>query len=331
MKRLARDILPESVYGSLRAAWRAVGIRTYLRSQSGLVARLVRHPMPMSAPWRRDLLDVGRRGAIGDVLLCTPALRELKQKNPTIRVRFYTNFPTLVRGLPYIDEVLSYDQRPNDVILLWYEDAMPPRQHCAKIIGDNLGIKVRNVRPDCIIDLALVEKFRESWRSLPRPHIVVQRRPSIWTPNKEWPEQYWLELIESLSRRASVIEIGKETTERKVVSENYIDLRTKTSLEELIAVIAAGDVFVGPPSGPSHIAAAADIPAVVIIGGYEHPINTSYSKSVSLYTPLACSPCWLREPCPYDLKCLRMIRPDTVEGTVWSVLEKHKLATADLA
>jgi ADP-heptose:LPS heptosyltransferase len=48
----------------------------------------------------------------------------------------------------------------------------------------------------------------------------------------------------------------------------YIDLSNRTSLEELIAVIAAADIFVGPDSGPAHIAAAARTPAVVIYGGY---------------------------------------------------------------
>jgi ADP-heptose:LPS heptosyltransferase len=327
IKKLAKNILPTPVYGLVRITWREV--RIYLRSRSGLVARLVRYPKPMSAPWRRNCLDVGRSGALGDVLLCTPALRELKLKNPTNYLRFYTNYPTLVRGLPYIDEILAYDERPKNVINLKYEDAIPPRAHIAKIMGDSLGINVRNVRPNCVIDRGLVEGFRNSWRSLPRPYIVVQRRAGRWTPNKDWPEKYWIELIESLSRQASVIEIGNKTFEQKSVLKNYMDLRDRTSLEELIAVIAAGDILVGPPSGPSHIAAAANIPSVLIIGGYEHPISASYSGSFSLYTALACAPCWLRKPCPYDLKCLRMIRPDAVERAIWSTLAKGKLASAN--
>ena len=325
-QKLSKDIVPGSVDELIGKMRRALGVRTFLRSRSGLVARLVRHPRPMSAPWRRNSLDIGRCGAMGDVLLCTPALRELKLKNPANCVRFYTDYPTLVRGLPYIDEVLAFNERPKDVILLQYEDAIPPRVHIAKIMGDNLGVNVSNVRPDCVIDLGLVKMFRESWRSLPRPHIVVQRRASQWTPNKDWPEKYWIELIENLSRRASVIEIGNEKLGQKISLKNYLDLRAQTTLEELIAAIAAGDVLVGPASGPAHIAAAAGIPAVVIIGGYELPINSSYSGSVGLYTPVPCSPCWLTEPCPYDLKCLRMIRPNTVEDAVWGTLSKAQIS-----
>jgi ADP-heptose:LPS heptosyltransferase len=158
---------------------------------------------------------------------------------------------------------------------------------------------------------------------LPWPRVIVQRRASRWTLNKDWPDKCWVELINSLSRRTGVIEIGEKTYNEKVPLENYVDLRDDTSLEELVAVVAAGDIFVGPVSGPAHIAAAAGIPAVVIIGGYEHPKNTSYSEHISLYTAVGCAPCWLREPCPYDLKCLKMIRPSTVESAVWRAWANH--------
>jgi ADP-heptose:LPS heptosyltransferase len=250
--------------------------------------------------------------------MCTPALRELKRKNSKNYIRFYTNYPALVQGLPYIDEALSLDRQPNGTISLWYEDVIPPRAHIAKILGDNLGIDVRDVRPDCIIDRVAVERFRESWRRLPHPFVIVHRRASRWTPNKDWPEKYWVEFIERLSQRAGLVEIG-ERSGQKIFLENYIDLREETSLEELVAVIAAGDIFVGPDSGPAHIAAAVGTPAVAIIGGYTHPSSIAYSENVNLYTSVACAPCWLRTPCPHDLKCLKVIRPSTVEREVWKL------------
>lgn len=297
-------------------AWWAPGARTHLRSRSGVIARLLRYPTPGSAPWRRTHLQVARNGGIGDILLCTPALRELKRKNPACRVQFYATHPSLVSGLPYIDQVLQFAERPSDAIYLRYEDAAPPRTHLAKLIGDHLGLDVQDVRPDCMIDPELVASFRASWQSLPRPHIIVQRRASRWTPNKNWPMEYWVELIKRLSLKGTVIEIGVKDSTPEVVLENYVDLRGQ-QLKEFVAVIAAGDILVGPPSGPSHVAAAAGIPAVIIIGGYELPKNSAYSDSVGLHTPVACSPCWLREPCPYQLKCLTAIEPATVESALW--------------
>src|SRR5262245_27056781 len=169
IKEIAKRTLPPSLYGTAKQMWRPVGAAAEtanksLRSRSGVAARLVRYPKPLSAPWRRSSLDIGRSGALGDVLMCTPALRELKIRNPATFVRFYTNYPLRVRGLPYIDEIHTYEDRPQDTVILRYEDVIPPRTHIAKIMGDNLGLKVKNVRPDCSTDPDIVRRFQDSWR-----------------------------------------------------------------------------------------------------------------------------------------------------------------------
>jgi ADP-heptose:LPS heptosyltransferase len=265
-------------------------------------------------------LELARRAGLGDVLLCTPTLRALKEADPTRRVVFFTDFGAAVSGLPYIDRVLPYSFAPTAIRLLKYEGAalhrMPPT-HLARLIGRSLGVEVVDVRPDCVVRRDLVARVLEGWRRYPSPYMVVQRRASRWTPNKDWPDTYWTTLIAGLSRRGTVIEIGfADDQSEQARAENYIDLRSRTSLEEMIAVIASGDVLVAPPSGPMHIAAAMQTPSVVICGGYEHPDSTAYPGNVAIYTPETCAPCWLRTPCPYDRKCLSAISPEQVEDAV---------------
>jgi hypothetical protein len=50
------------------------------------MARWLRHPIPFTAPWQRAVVDVAREGGIGDVLMCTPVLRELKRRRPGCRI-----------------------------------------------------------------------------------------------------------------------------------------------------------------------------------------------------------------------------------------------------
>lgn len=288
--------------------------------RSGVLTRRLRYPNPFEAPWRRAVVDAVRGAGIGDVLMCTPALRELRSHRPNSRIRFYTDFPSLLRGLPYIDEVLPTAAAPPGAVSLRYEDAVPPRRHLAQILADNLGLRVRNVQPDCVIDPALVERFAEMWRGLPRPHIIISRRASKWTPNKEWPQTHWAELIGRLVRKAAVIEIGTSgDTAAESFGVNYLDLRGRTSLEEFAAAIAAADLHVGPDSGPVHIAAAAHKRSVVLYGGYLHPSNTAYPGNIALYTPVECAPCWLRTPCPYNLMCLNVISASQVEEAALSL------------
>lgn len=169
-------------------------------------------------------------------------------------------------------------------------------------------MNVKDPTPDCIVDRQLVARYVDAWKDLPGPRVVVVRRASRFTPNKDWPDASWTELAARLCQSGTVIDIGgREGGGAPAPSGSYLDLRDATLLKELVAVIAAADIYVGPVSGPMHIAAAVGTPSVAIIGGYEHPANSHYEGNLEFYTPVPCAPCWLREPCPYDLKCLRAI------------------------
>ena len=123
-----------------------------------------------------------------------------------------------------------------------------------------------------------------------RPRIIVNRRAGPWTPNKDWPEDYWEDLLDRMAGQFSVIEIGASPQHPGVRRrDQYLDLRGKTGLEELLAAIAAGDLHVGPESGPVHIAAAMGTPAVVIYGGYIHPVCTGYPGNINLYSSVECA------------------------------------------
>jgi ADP-heptose:LPS heptosyltransferase len=299
-----------------KALLRGIGPR------SGCMARVLRYPNPLAAPWRRQVLDVVAHGGIGDIIMCTPALRELKRRNPRCRVRFYSKFGSLVRGLPYIDEELPYEARPSPAIYMDYSDEtdfVAPRASLVSLLGDRLGLRVTDTRMDCIIDPARVARYRAAWQGLPRPHLVAVRCASSQrTSNRNWPGSSWDSLIPQLCRRATVIELGEaRDSEVLATTRGYIDLRGRTSLDDLVAAIAAADLYVGPMSGPAHIAAAAGTPSVVIYGGYEPPLYTPYPGRLALATHPSCSPCWLQTPCPYDRKCLSAISPATVEDAIW--------------
>jgi ADP-heptose:LPS heptosyltransferase len=121
-------------------------------------------------------------------------------------------------------------------------------------------------------------------------------------------------------KTATVIEIGEHSqVGERFATPNYIDLRGRTDLGELVASIAAADILVAPVSGPVHIASAVRTPAVVILGGYEQPENTAYPGNKVLYTPIECSPCWLKTPCPIDRECLRRISPESVREAIEEV------------
>jgi ADP-heptose:LPS heptosyltransferase len=264
----------------------------------------------------KTVLRVTRPAGLGDILMCTPALREYKRMHPDHEIHFYSGYAELVAGIPYLDSVFPPSECPPDTLLLSYNHAVYKQRHFARAIGDALGVIVTDVRPDCPVRTDLVHGFESGWRELPKPHILVQRRASEWTMNRNWPDELWEKLIPELLNVGTVIEIGQTTRESPSLrAKNYLDLRNVSSLE-LVASIAAADVLVGPDSGPVHVAAAVGTPAVVIMGGYLLPENTAYPNNIIFHTPLPCSPCFLREPCPHNLNCLWQIPVDEVLNAV---------------
>ena len=291
----------------------AAYIKRNVCSKPGVLARRLRYPNPLSTPCRATQLDLARQKGLGDVLLCTPGLRELKRVNPACFIRFYTDFVPLLRGLPYVDEVCPIGEAPPAVRQLGYEGYTPPRGHLAKIIGDQLGVEVTDVRPDCIVEPELANSFRDLLRTFAKPHVTVLRRASSWTPNTDWPDESWNAVVEEVSCLGTVIEIGAVAGGVPAVRGSYLDLRGRTSLQQMAALISVADLYIGPVSGPMHIAAAHAKPSVVIYGGFESPVGLSgYPNQISLYSPVECAPCWRKDECPHARKCLLMIDPRQV-------------------
>ena len=157
---------------------------------------------------------------------------------------------------------------------------------------------------------------------------MINRHSGGYTPNKDWPANSWTELVERLTAVGTVIDIGvKREIRSREDPANYIDLVGKTTLRQLVAAIAAADILISPSSGPVHIAAAVGTPAVVIYGGFENAVGTSYSGNIGLETALECSPCYLRILCPFDKECLKRISPSMVEKSVYQIwgITNHRL------
>ncbi len=286
--------------------WRARRPRLYRATAGLLFGRL-----------RRRELHVRRSSGLGDVLLCTPALREVRRRWPGRRILLYTDFAELVRGLPYLDEVRPSAECPPGATLLTYEECVPPTRHVARLIGELLGVTVTDLRPDCVVDPATDARWAARLGGLRRPVLVVHRRAAAWTPNKDWPAAAWSALLPELCRLGSVVEIGTAAPDDPGPDHpDYHDLRGQTSLSDLPALLKHADLHLGPDSGPMHLAAAVGCPAVVLFGGYTHSAQVGYADHTNLDAVVECAACWLRTPCPIGLHCLTGITPAQVLDAV---------------
>jgi len=280
---------------------------------AGVVNR-VRHGFPS-----RFFQGAGR---IGDDLMCTTVFRELRKRNKR-SVAMVTRNPGLFEKNPDVEKIIVQTDAPANrwgraglpVLTLahsGYDAArdldLPPDEHVlirmcrlASITGPV------ELRPYIFLTPTELAAGR-----LGENQVAVQST-GLASPlammNREWYPQRFQELCAQLRSDVRVVQVGS-VSDMKL--EGAIDLRGKTNLRQTAAVLANSLVFIGLVGFVMHLARAVDCRSVIIYGGREKPTVTGYVANKNLYTQVRCAPCWLRNPCEFNRKCMDMITVDQV-------------------
>ena len=143
-------------------------------------------------------------------------------------------------------------------------------------------------------------------------------------PLKTWPKEYFAEVVQALAaeyKAAFFVTGGPGDREyaQEVIAACRVPVANfcgETNLVELAALFKAADLLVTVDTGGGHIAAACQVPMVVMYGCTSpdrwHPIN----KNARVLTSREdCCPCTVRtEECPSwpRPKCLWNVKPEAV-------------------
>jgi len=157
-------------------------------------------------------------------------------------------------------------------------------------------------------------------------YIVIV--PSARWASKRWPAEKFASLIKKTSfpcviagtkgdRKISgkIIDSLNKGGHKRNLKNIIIDLCGKTDLKELIALLAGAKAVVSNDSGPLHIAAALNRPAVAVFGPTD-PLNVgpygwqTNKKLTVIKTPVPCGPC--RNKNCDDLICMEKISSNEV-------------------
>ncbi len=104
----------------------------------------------------------------------------------------------------------------------------------------------------------------------------------------------------------------------RLSSRRFFPLCGRLNFVEIREIIARSAVFVGPDSGPMHLAASTGTPIVAIFGPTRPEVFGPWrpglppANTVILQSELACRPCRQRECLTRDYRCLREINPESV-------------------
>lgn len=95
------------------------------------------------------------------------------------------------------------------------------------------------------------------------------------------------------------------------------------NLQGLMALLSESFLFIGPDTGPMHIAAALGLPVVALFGPTDPERNGPYNKDhIIIHHQLDCSNCYKRS-CGNPV-CIRSIKPTEVIDAVIRLIERLK-------
>ena len=141
---------------------------------------------------------------------------------------------------------------------------------------------------------------------------------------KEWPKENFKLFLEHFRRKFPqyrLVLTGNSLPDGLKLT-NEVSLVGKTSLRELCLLMKRMACFIGPDSGPTHIAAGLNVPSIFLYSGtnvYEAWRPLSESARV-LRHKVACSPCGLRTCNVKGHPCMSEIKPEQVIEELENVL-----------
>lgn len=227
---------------------------------------------------------VRRGGALGDVIMATPALASLRLAQPLARVHLQcdASIADFLAGTPLADSLgpdgpdweptRAYDldraYEDNDYAGHW--------RHPAYAFADVLGVPLRATRYLLPETPELDEWAAET---LPQADAVALVPRSAFRPKANWGERKWAELAQAMpdqrfvvldAERRPALEVDRKPYKGPSLWDqpNVIDLTGKTpSSRHGLALLRRAVGCVSVDTGFFHVAAGLDLPTVGLIGG----------------------------------------------------------------
>lgn len=207
---------------------------------------------------------------LGDALILTPLFSKLAEHRPHLKVSGF------IRAF-------------NSVVLEHHPLSIPILRGPSALYGDDLNLgsghmieqKLRafglpftenEIRPQIFLSEAEKESARKTLLALfgngKEPLWVLHPWGKTW--NSLVSGETWESWIRNLPKGSRVLQVGmKGESELRGAKFFAIDPSTHRSARELFAVVNEASYFLGVDSGPMHVAAAFQIPAMILVKSSE--------------------------------------------------------------
>jgi ADP-heptose:LPS heptosyltransferase len=214
-------------------------------------------------------------------------------------------------------------------------DEYKPKRHCARIhlteeFRKSFGLPGLDDTAVCLEVTPKATKEVRKWLQsnglADRPLVVIHTGPT-WKI-REWPVEHWTELVKVLKSefRVAVVQIGQDSfaSGETCLSPRVagaIDRVGELSLDQMLALLKAADLFVGIDSGMLHLAGTVRTSCVGIFGPTDpHCRLPTGSPAVGVTAEVPCIGChhdvngpghWITG-CPHDIRCMSDLTVENV-------------------
>lgn len=159
-------------------------------------------------------------------------------------------------------------------------------------------------------------------------NVIAINPGAAYGSAKRWLPERFAEVADTLASRydAKIVltggpgekEIGCEIA--SAMSAPSVNMVGKTSVREMMALLAHSRLLVSNDSGPMHVASAFSVPIVAVFGSTDHTTTCPASQNVKIVRKqIDCAPCLLRQ-CPTDHRCMTAITTDDVLAAAFELL-----------
>lgn len=160
-------------------------------------------------------------------------------------------------------------------------------------------------------------------------NVIAMNPGAAYGSAKRWFPERFAAVGDTLSQRyGATILLTGGPGEREIGEDiaafmqcDCINMVGKTSVRQMMALLASSRLLITNDSGPMHVAAAFDIPIVAVFGSTDHITTCPASEKVKIVRKeVNCAPCLLRQ-CPTDHRCMKNITSNDVTAAAIELLE----------
>jgi ADP-heptose:LPS heptosyltransferase len=248
--------------------------------------------------------------ALGDNLLLSVILPELRRKNPESKIIVESKFPELFLNNPYVNWVTkTHFKTTKNFIKPKYRIL----EDTTKSIYEQMLAYISDLKegnPELFLSKNEIEKQKENFKFF----VVAPIGKQAFSANrKEWGIEKFQSLVSLILENTDfkVVQIG-------AVSDNLLNSvidKRGLQIRESASVMKNSIGFIGLEGGLMHLAKAVEIDSVIIYGGFINPRISQYENNINVVNLVECSPCFTSEESLSNcdtMICMKGITPESV-------------------